>query len=199
MLRVDDDGDAELWQSTVASQRFHKYGARYLEMSSLHSVSVTKGHTIMSTTKSTRVLRGAAAGAVCLALAFGTAGVALAGSRSHDRGYTNSRARDNGPQSNDASGVVSTLGTNSITLKGRHGTTTTYTTVPGTTTYFEGKTAGVAGDLVVGDRVNLDADHDLIPDGHQGDHLPGSLDRHRHRCVQQRDLDHRLPQHVTLG
>ena len=53
------------------------------------------------------------------------------------------------------SGVVSALGTNSITLKGRHGTTTTYTT-PGTTTYFEGKTAGVVGDLVVGDRVNLD-------------------------------------------
>ncbi len=125
-------------------------------MSSLHSVSVTKGHTIMSTTKSTRVLRGAAAGAVCLALAFGTAGVALAGSRSHDRGYTNISPRDNGPQSNEASGVVSTLGTNSITLKGRHGTTTTYTTVPGTTTYFEGKTAGVATDLVVGDRVNLD-------------------------------------------
>ena len=47
------------------------------------------------------------------------------------------------------------MGTNSITLKGRHGTTTTYTT-PGTTTYFEGKTAGVVGDLVVGDRVNLD-------------------------------------------
>ena len=30
---------------------------------------------------------------------------------------------------------------------GRHGTTTTYTLVPGTTTYFEGKTAGVVGDL----------------------------------------------------
>ena len=109
----------------------------------------------MSTTKSSRVLRAAAAGAVCLALAFGTAGVALAGSRSHDRGHS-SAPRDNGQQSTHVSGVVSALGTNSITLKGRHGTTTTYTTVPGTTTYFEGKTAGVATDLVVGDRVNLD-------------------------------------------
>ena len=123
-------------------------------MSSLHSVSVTKGQTIMSTTKSSRVLRGAAAGAVCLALAFGTAGVALAGSGSHDRGHSSFAPRDNGQQSNGASGVVSALGTNSITLKGRHGTTTTYTTT-GTTTYFEGKTAGVVGDLVVGDRVNL--------------------------------------------
>jgi hypothetical protein len=114
-----------------------------------------KGQTIMSTTKSSRVLRAAAAGAVCLALAFGTAGVALAGSRSHDRGHS-SAPRDNGQQSDGVSGVVSALGTNSITLKGRHGTTTTYTTVPGTTTYFEGKTAGVATDLVVGDRVNLD-------------------------------------------
>jgi hypothetical protein len=122
-------------------------------MSSLHSVSVTKGQ-IMSTTKSSRVLRGAAAGAVCLALAFGTAGVALAGSGSHDRGHSSFAPRDNG-QSNGVSGVVSALGTNSITLKGRHGTTTTYTTT-GTTTYFEGKTAGVVADLVVGDRVNLD-------------------------------------------
>ena len=38
----------------------------------------------MSTTKSSRVLRAAAAGAVCLALAFGTAGVALAGSAPHN-------------------------------------------------------------------------------------------------------------------
>jgi hypothetical protein len=59
------------------------------------------------------------------------------------------------PVQTHVSGVVSALGTNSITLKGRHGTTTTYTTT-GTTTYFEGKTAGVVGDLAVGERVNLD-------------------------------------------
>ncbi|MGB8196271.1 MAG: DUF5666 domain-containing protein [Acidimicrobiales bacterium] len=99
-------------------------------------------------------MRATAAGAVCVALAFGTAGVALAGSRSHDRGHSSIAPRDNGQQWNGASGVVSALGTNSITVKDRHGTTTTYTTT-GTTTYFEGKTAGVVGDLAVGERVNL--------------------------------------------
>jgi hypothetical protein len=49
---------------------------------------------------------------------------------------------------------VSTLGTNLITLKGRHGTTTSYTTT-GTTTYFEGPTAGVVGDLAPGEFVSL--------------------------------------------
>jgi hypothetical protein len=108
----------------------------------------------MSITTSSRVLRGAAAGAVCLALAFGTAGVALAGQGSHDRGHSSSAPRDNGQRWNGASGVISALGTNSITLKGRHGTTTTYTTT-GTTTYFEGKTASVVGALAVGESVNL--------------------------------------------
>ncbi len=108
----------------------------------------------MLTSKSSRVLRGAAASAVCLALAFGTAGVALAGQGSHARGHSNISSHDHGSWSN-ASGTVSALGTNSITLKGRHGTTTTYTTVPGTTTYFEGKTAGVVGDLAVGEQVSL--------------------------------------------
>jgi hypothetical protein len=53
-----------------------------------------------------------------------------------------------------ARGTVSALGTNSITLKDRHGNTTTYTTT-GTTTYFEGSTAGVVGDLAVGENVSL--------------------------------------------
>jgi len=42
-----------------------------------------------------------------------------------------------------------------ITLKDRHGNLTTYTTT-GTTTYFEGSTAGVAGDLAAGEFVKLD-------------------------------------------
>ena len=97
------------------------------------------------------------------------------------------------------SGVVSTLGTNSITLKGRHGTTTTYTTVPGTTTYFEGKTAGVATDLVVGDRVNLDLTTGSSPTVTK---VTICLVRWTGTVTgvsEQRDLDHRLPQHVTLG
>jgi hypothetical protein len=46
--------------------------------------------------------------------------------------------------------------TGSITLKDRHGVSTTYTTVPGTTTYFEGSAAGVVGDLAMGENVKLD-------------------------------------------
>jgi len=46
------------------------------------------------------------------------------------------------------------LGTNSITLKDHQGTSTTYTTTA-TTTYFEGSTAGVVGDLAVGEQVSL--------------------------------------------
>jgi hypothetical protein len=108
----------------------------------------------MLTTTSSRVLRGAAASAVCLVLALGTAGVALAGQRSHARGHSNISSHAQGPW-NNAAGTVSSLGTNSITLKGRHGTLTTYTTLPGTTTYFEGKTAGVVGDLATGEQVSL--------------------------------------------
>ena len=44
--------------------------------------------------------------------------------------------------------------TNSITLMDE-GVLTTYTTVPGTTTYFEGSAAGVVGDLAIGENVKL--------------------------------------------
>ena len=107
----------------------------------------------MSTTKSSRVIRAAAASAVCLALAFGTAGVALAGQGSHSRDHSNISSHDNG-QWSGARGTISALGTNSITLKDHKGNTTTYTTT-GTTTYFEGSTAGVVGDLAVGEQVSL--------------------------------------------
>jgi hypothetical protein len=42
-----------------------------------------------------------------------------------------------------------------ITLTDRHGTSTNYTTT-GTTTYFEGSTAGVVGELAKGEQVNLE-------------------------------------------
>jgi hypothetical protein len=58
--------------------------------------------------------------------------------------------------STHASGTVSTFGPTSITLKDRKGTLTTYTTVPGTTTYFEGKTAGVSGDVAANEFVSLE-------------------------------------------
>jgi len=56
--------------------------------------------------------------------------------------------------STHARGTVTALGTNSITLKDHQGTSTTYTTTA-TTTYFEGSTAGVVGDLAVGEQVSL--------------------------------------------
>jgi hypothetical protein len=54
-----------------------------------------------------------------------------------------------------AGGVISALGTNSITVKDRHGDTTTYST-SSTTTYFEGKTAATASDLAVNEQVGLE-------------------------------------------
>jgi hypothetical protein len=90
---------------------------------------------------------------VCLVLAFGTAGVALAGQGSHSRGHSDISSRDHGHW-NATGGTITALGTNSITLKDRRGTSMTYTST-GTTTYFEGSTAGVVGDLAVGEQVNL--------------------------------------------
>ena len=111
----------------------------------------------MFTSKSSCIVRVATSMVVCAALALGTTGVALAG-QSHQRDHSSIGSRDHGQRdhghSNDARGVVSLLGTNSITLTDRHGTATAYTTTP-TTTYFEGSTAGVVGDLAVGQKVNL--------------------------------------------
>jgi len=81
-------------------------------MYSSHPVGVLKGQ-IMFTSKSSRVVQGAVASAVCLALAFGTAGVALAGQGSHSRDHSNISSHDHGPW-NDARGTVSDLGLNSL-------------------------------------------------------------------------------------
>jgi hypothetical protein len=107
----------------------------------------------MFTTKSSRVVQGAVATAVCLALAFGTAGVALAGQGSHSRDHSNISSRDHGNW-DGASGTISALGPNLITLTDRHGTSTNYTTT-GTTTYFEGPTASAVGALAKGEQVDL--------------------------------------------
>jgi len=100
----------------------------------------------------------ATAAVVCATLALGTAGVALAGG-SHSRDHSSFGSRDHGDHHgqgwNNADGKVTAFTTTSITLSD-HGTTTTYTLVPGTTTYFEGKTAGVVGDLLVGENVKLE-------------------------------------------
>lgn len=109
----------------------------------------------MSMKNSHRTVRVASAVAICLTLAFGTAGVAIAGQRSHSHGHSSFGHHDQGQSSNDASGVVTALGTNSITLKDRQGNATTYTTSD-TTTYFEGKTAVKVVDLAVNEQVGLE-------------------------------------------
>src|ERR1700683_2247592 len=105
----------------------------------------------MRTTKSSRVIRVAASAVVCAALALGSAGVAFAGQGSHSRGHSSFTSHDHG-QWDFASGTVSAFTTTSITLTGRHGSSTTYTTT-GTTTYSEGKTAGAYADLAKGENV----------------------------------------------
>ncbi len=109
----------------------------------------------MSNKLSLRTVRVASAAALCLGLAFGTAGVAMAGQRSHSDGHSSFGHHDQGQSGDFAGGVISALGTNSITVKDRHGDTTTYTT-SSTTTYFEGKTAATASDLAVNERVGLE-------------------------------------------
>ncbi len=107
----------------------------------------------MFTTKSSRIVRVAASAAVCVTLALGTAGVALAGQGSHDRGHSIS-SHNHGQHSNDPSGTVTGFTPTSITLS-RHGTSTTYMTT-GTTTYAEGKTPGAYTDLANGEFVRLE-------------------------------------------
>ena len=109
----------------------------------------------MSMKLSHRTLRITSAAAICTTLAFGTAGIAMAGQRSHSHNHSSTGRRDQGQSSNFAAGVVTALGTNSITLKDRQGTTTTYTTSSGTT-YFEGKTAVTVADLAVNEEVGLE-------------------------------------------
>jgi hypothetical protein len=87
----------------------------------------------------------------------------MAGQRSYSHGHSNSGRddrsgsghHDDGQSSNDARGVVSALGTNTITLKDRHGNATTYTTTDATT-YFEGKTAGTVAELALNEAVSLE-------------------------------------------
>jgi hypothetical protein len=108
----------------------------------------------MSMKISHRTVRVASAAALCLGLAFGTAGVAMAGQHSYSHGHSSFGHHDQGQSADFAGGVVTALGTNSITVKDRHGDTTTYTT-SSTTTYFEGKTAVTVSDLAVNEEVGL--------------------------------------------
>ena len=108
----------------------------------------------MFTTKSSRVIRVATAAVVCATLALGTAGVALAGQRSHSGDHSSFNSRDHGHHGNDAKGTVTAFTATSITLTDHHGNSTTYDTTGAT--YFEGSTAGVYTDLAMGENVKLE-------------------------------------------
>jgi hypothetical protein len=110
----------------------------------------------MFRTKSSCIVRVATSAVVCAALALGTAGVALAGQSSHSRDHSSKASHDQG-QWNEVRGVVSALGSSpsTITIADHHGTATKYN-ISSTATYFEGSTAGVVGDLAVGQKVSLE-------------------------------------------
>ncbi|HXC19776.1 MAG TPA: hypothetical protein VNT80_07690, partial [Acidimicrobiales bacterium] len=119
-------------------------------------MDVLKGQ-IMFTTKSSRVIRVATAAVVCATLALGTAGVAMAGQRSHSGDHSSFNSRDHGDHGqhgNDVKGTVTAFTATSITLTDRHGNSTTYDTTGAT--YFEGSTAGVYTDLAMGENVKLE-------------------------------------------
>jgi ribosomal protein S11 len=138
---------------TEASQGIHKIVVDTWSIRAHPKWPRSRGKS-MSRKTSSRIVRVASAATICLTLALGTAGVALAGQRSHSHGQSSFGRRDQG-QSSSVSGVVSALGTDSITLNDRHGDATTYTT-SGTTTYFEGKTAVTATDLAKNEFVSLE-------------------------------------------
>ena len=79
----------------------------------------------------------------------------MAGQRSHAHNHSSIGHHDQGPSADFAGGVITALGTNSITVKDRHGDTTTFTTTSATT-YFEGKTAATVTDLAVNEEVGLE-------------------------------------------
>ena len=101
-----------------------------------------------------RFTRGTASAIIALTLALGTAGVASAGT-SHD-GYRSSHHHSGHEQGNQnrVEGMITALGTNTVTIQGRHGTSTVYTTTAATT-YFEGKTAVTVAALAINENVDL--------------------------------------------
>ncbi len=108
----------------------------------------------MFTTKSSRVIRVATSAVVCVTLALGTAGVALAGQGSHSRDHSSFNSRDHGHHGNVVSGVVTGPVVAGMITVTDEGVTTTYPTTGAT--YFVGDTAGVAADLAAGEHVQLD-------------------------------------------
>ena len=108
------------------------------------------------------ITRGAASTAICAALALGTAGIASA----HDGHHAGNDARtshhefqshhtDSRPDSDhEVGGIVTALGTNSITIQRHNGTADVFTTTS-TTTYTLGETAATVAALAVGQKIDV--------------------------------------------
>jgi filamentous hemagglutinin len=108
----------------------------------------------MHTISMKRFTRGAASTAICAALALGTAGVASAhdGQKSHHGNQ--SHHSDSRPHNKVVGGIVTALGTGSVTIQSRNRAPVTYATTS-TTTYTLDKTAATVAVLAVGENVDL--------------------------------------------
>jgi hypothetical protein len=107
------------------------------------------------------ITRGAASVAICAALALGTAGIASA----HDGQHSDKNARTSHHEStshhsesrtdnDEVGGIVTALGTNSITIQHHSGTPVVYTTTSATT-YRLGTTPTTVAALAVGENVDV--------------------------------------------
>lgn len=107
----------------------------------------------MYTTGMKRFTQGAASTIICMALALGTAGVASA-SNSDDGHHSRHHHRHHAHVVRHVEGIVTALGTNSVSVSRYGHAPVTYTTTP-STTYFYDKTAATLAALAVGENVHL--------------------------------------------
>ncbi len=107
------------------------------------------------------ITRGAASAAICAALALGTAGIASA----HDGQHSDKNARTSHHEStshhsesrtdnDEVGGIVTALGTNSITIQHHNATPVAYTTTSATT-YRLGTTPTTVAALAVGENIDV--------------------------------------------
>ena len=104
-----------------------------------------------------RITRGAASTAICAALALGTVGVASAHDAKHshhDAQKSRSDHHSNRRHDHKIDGVVTALGTYSVTIQSRNDTPVAYTTTS-TTTYTVGKETATVAALALGENVDL--------------------------------------------
>jgi hypothetical protein len=107
------------------------------------------------------ITRGAASTAICAALALGTAGIASAHGGQHpDKDATTSHHEfrshhsESRPGNDEVGGIVTALGTNSITIQLHNDTPVVYTTTSATT-YSLGMAPATVAALAVGENVDV--------------------------------------------